>query len=261
MSLDKRNGYWVSQLSNANDPIRTSHWKLNFNFKDLINYEKQLGYGSNVFGGDVLSLAVKDYTPPTVEIISSTIHFLGGSAKTLPVVHNYEDSLTVTLLESNNLACHKTILRWMQYCINDYSISTADIGKDKSTFNEDNYSKLEGYGAPIYKNQDLYSQFDNSVHGNFFVNHNVVYADTYDYTTGEIIMRVRYVNIYPVKVSPPKMEHSSSNLYEFTVEFKFSRFIYVLPNTDSSSRVNNDYNSQNTGDVWGRNDSRTWGAE
>ena len=240
MTLDKRNGYWVKQIEQVNDPIRTSHWKLNFNFKDLIAYENDLGYGNNVFSGDIISLSTKDYTPPSIHIASESIYYQGGAKKNLPVVHDYEDTFSVTMLETNNLACHKNLLRWMQFCINDFSVSTKPIGNDTTTFDKDNYNQVEGYGSPLYKNQD------NAVYGNFFVNHNVVYADIFDYTTGEIIMRIRYVNIFPIRISHPKLEYGSSNLYEFTVEFKFSRFLYILPGATSASLTNNAYNTQNS---------------
>lgn len=255
MALNKKSGYWVTQLENVGEPLRTSHWKLNFNFSDLIAYEKYLGYGNNVFSGDIISLATKNYEPPTVHIATEAIYFQGGAKKSLPVVHDYEDTFTVTMLETNDLACHKNILRWMQFCINDFSVSTRPIGNDITTFDKDNYNSIEGYGAPLYKNQDKYTSTNNAVYGNFFVNHNVVYADIYDYVTGEIVMRVRYVNIFPIKISSPKLEYNSSNLYEFTVEFKFSRFVYVLPASASTSVSSNSYNSQ-TATSFGRRNNR-----
>ena len=55
-ALSKSSGYFVTQLEKLNGPIRTSHWSLNFNFNELINYENIIGLNYNVFTSDKLSL-------------------------------------------------------------------------------------------------------------------------------------------------------------------------------------------------------------
>lgn len=243
-ALSKSSGYFVTQLEKLNGPIRTSHWSLNFNFNELINYENIIGLNYNVFTSDKLSLVTKDYQPPTVEMNSTTISYMGGCKKSVPTTIKQDDTLVVTMLETSDLICHKNILRWMQFCIYNYSYCIAAIGSDSAIFDSSNYNAILGYGTPIYKNKD------DEVYGNFFVNNNTVYADVYDYTTGAVIMRVRYVNIYPVKISQPKLEQSTSNLYEFTVEFKFSRFVYAIPSPDPTTSTNS-YTTE-SGSAWGR---------
>ena len=244
MNLDKRNGYFVTSTEVLRDPIRSDHWKLNFDFSELRKYEMNLGVSSNTFNDTQLSLTVKDYTPPTISMNTEPIFYQGASKKVLPSSYEYEDTLVVTMLETSDLVCHKNIIKWMQYIIQNFTYSTSTIGEETTVFSATDYTFF-GYGAPVYKNAE------DQVFGNFFINHNTVYADIFDYTSGDSILRVKYVNIFPVKVTQPKLEYSSSNLYEFTVEFKYSRSVYVIP-TKGFSVSSNQYNSQ-TASTFGRN--------
>ena len=243
MNLDKRNGYFVSKLDQLKDPIRTSHWTLDFDFTELRKYEMNLGINSNTFNSRLLSLTVKDYQPPTIDMETEPVYFLGGSKKPLPTVYNVEDSLTVTMQETSDLVCHKNLLKWMQYIIFNYSMNGSAIGEDNADLTQLPF-KFLGYGAATYRNAE------EQVFGNFFINHHVISASIYDYSTGNAIYKVNYVNIYPVKITQPRLEYGSSNLYTFTVEFKYSRSSYTIPNTNASVS-DNTYTSQ-VGSDWTR---------
>ena len=223
MHLNKKNGYFVNSLANAGDPIRTNLWKMNFDFTELRSYEEQLGTNFNIFDSETLSLLVKDYTPPTVEMAAEPIYFMGGARKVLPTTQESEDDFTITIQENNNLTGYKNLMRWMQYCVNTFGYSPANIGEEALLFTKNTYSNAFGYGAPIYKNKD-----DVNI-GNFFVNNNTLSVDLYDYTTGEALMRISYINVFPVKLTPPKLDYSTSNLYQFQAEFRYSRYVYTIP--------------------------------
>lgn len=243
MHLNKKNGYFVSQLEKAGEPIHTSLWRLVFDFAELRRYEENLGTNFNIFDSETLSLMVKDYTPPTVELKYDEVYYSGGSKKVLPTTTNREDTMIVTIQENNKLTGYQNIMRWMQYCVNDFSYSPERIGEENTLISKNRYDGVYGYGAPIYKNKD------DDVFGNFFVNNNTVHADIYDHVSGEVILRVSYINIYPVKISSPTLDYSDPKLFEFKAEFKYSRSIYTIP-TATVPRVNNEYTSQ-TGAQWG----------
>jgi hypothetical protein len=114
-------------------------------------------------------------------------------------------------------------MRWMQYCINTYAYSPEAIGEEVKSLTNNTFSNVYGFGSPIYKNKD------DEVIGNFFVNTNTIFVDHYDYSSGEVIMRISYINIFPVKITPPKLEYNSANLYQFQVEFKYSRHVLTIP--------------------------------
>jgi hypothetical protein len=242
MHLNKRNGYFVSQLEKAGEPIHTTMWRLFFDFAELRRYEENLGTNFNVFDSETLSLMIKEYTPPTVEMNTDDVYYMGAK-KVLPTTNEYESTMNAIIQENNTLTGYKNIMRWMQYCVNDFSYSPEHIGEEKTLLSANRYDKVYGYGAPIYKNKD------DQVFGNFFVNNNTIHADIYDHVTGEVVLRVSYINIYPTKISPPVLDYENPKLYQYRVEFKYSRYVYTVP-TGSNIRINNNYTSQ-SGVQWG----------
>lgn len=240
MHLNKKNGYFVSSLEKVGDPIRTNLFKVHFDFTELRRYEEALGTNFNIFDSETLSLMIKDYTPPVVEMHTDTIYYMGGAKKVLPTTQEVEDSMTLTIQENSNLTGYKNIMRWMQHCVNNYSYSPEKIGEEVLLLGSNKYNNAIGYGAPIYKNKD-----DLNI-ANFFINTHTMCVDMYDYTNGEAIMRVSYVNIFPTKITPPKLEYNSANLYQFQVEFKYSRYVYTIPTNvvDFVSKNNSSYLAQ-----------------
>lgn len=238
MNLNKKNGYFVTSLEKAGDPIRTNLWKLNFDFSELRRYEENLGTNFNIFDSETLSLLVKDYQPPTVEMNSEAIYFQGGAKKILPTTVEHDDTLVVTIQENNKLVGYKNLMRWMQYCVNSFSFSPDSIGEEATELSQSGFNNVFGYGSPIYKNKD------NEVIGNFFINNHTMFADLFDYTTGDAIVRFSYINVFPVKLTPPKLDYNSSNLYQFQAEFKYSRYIYTLPTKNRAIIDGNSYTSQ-----------------
>lgn len=247
MNLDKKNGYFVTKLDQLKDPIRTSHWTLNFDFTELRKYESNLGITSNTFNSRLLSLTVKDYQPPTIDMETESVYFHGGSKKALPTVYNVEDTLTVTMQETSDLVCHANILKWMQYVIYNYSMDGSSIGEEQTSLTQLPFPFI-GYGSATYRNAE------EQVFGNFFINHNVVSADIFDHATGESLIRVNYINIFPTKITQPRLDYSNPSLYQFTVEFKYSRSMYVVPNTNAVIS-NNTYTSQQ-GKDWSRSQNK-----
>lgn len=240
MHLNKKNGYFVSSLEKVGDPIKTNLWKMQFDFTELRRYEENLGANFNVFDSETLSLMVKDYSPPIIEMNTQSIFFHGGAKKVLPTTQQQDDTVTITIQENNRLTGYQNIMRWMQYCINTYAYSPDAIGEEVKMLSNNTFSNVYGYGSPIYKNKD------EDVVGNFFVNTNTIAVDLYDYSTGEVILRVSYINIFPVKIIPPKLEYASSNLYQYQVEFKYSRHVLSIPtgNGSLSIQTNTPYLSQ-----------------
>lgn len=223
MHLNKKNGYFVSALDSVGDPIRTNLWKMQFDFTELRRYEENLGANFNVFDSERLSLMVKGYQPPVIEMNTQEIYFHGGAKKVVPSTQEQDDTVVITIQENNRLTGYQNIMRWMQYCINTFAYSPEAIGEETKILSNNQFSNVYGYGSPIYKNKD------DEVIGNFFVNTNTIAVDHYDYSSGEVIMRISYINIFPVKITPPKLEYNSVNLYQFQVEFKYSRHVLTIP--------------------------------
>lgn len=251
MHRNMKNGYFVGPLTQVGDPLRTSHWAVNFNFAEFRNYETSLGKNTTVFDSKHLSVMCKDFQLPTVEMNTENVYYHGGATKVLPTTMNQETTTTITFLESNALIGHKNILRWMNYCINAYDISYVGFDETNTDINEDNYIKGQGYGVPIYKNRDTGTNNANSVFGNFFVNNETMNVDLYDYSSGEVVLRVKYVNIFPTRITQPKIEYDNSGLYTFTVEFSYSRAVYIMP-TPNQDTYSTSYNSTNTGISYGQ---------
>lgn len=245
MNLDKTTGYFaLDQFASRYDPIRTDRWKITFNFSEFTAYESTLGTDTSVFDSSAFSLLCQSYTPPSIEMFTEDIYYMGATKKVLPTAMNYETSTSITFLEDSNLTGLRNIMRWRDYCINVYAVSISSIDSESVDISAEDYYNVFGFGAPIYKNKD------DEVFGNFFINKNVMKADIFDYTSGDSIFRIRYVNVFPYKVSHPSLSYDNPGLYEFTVDFAFSRVVYVIPTTVSSSTTTS-YTSEK-GYSWGK---------
>src|ERR1035437_3265478 len=76
MTLDKRNGYFVTTMSTLRDPIRTTHWRLRFNVP-LIKAEIGGSLVPDVNTDDDIAVMVKTASVPKVIINSAESWYMG----------------------------------------------------------------------------------------------------------------------------------------------------------------------------------------
>ncbi len=217
-TLDKRNGYWITQIENVRDPIRTSHWRLRFNVPLI---KAQLG-SSDLFkdinSDDDLSVMVKTAKIPKVTTNTAEAWYMGQS-ESFTTNTTYETESTFSILEPADVRGYRFLGKWHQLAHNTdlYQLGSSD----SSVISPENERGIN-LGSAKYT-----STFDG---GKSVVrNRNWVYLELYDYTLGEVLMRVNYVNMFPTSLGDLDLSHESSDLGKYQATFKHDRITITLP--------------------------------
>jgi hypothetical protein len=201
--LDKRYGYFASALAKTSEPIRNTKWLVNFNFNEFSS-------SSSFSNSDMLSFHVKNVDIPSVQSTMDSIFYHGFERK-LPASVDNAGSVSMTILEGENLIGYNSLLRWHQACANGGQFTDGDVGimdnplNSEYSLNSPNYSKGE------------------------FVNSNAVSIRCFSYVTGDEVFRVNFLNIKPSKIGAVKLAYDGNELYKFDVTFDYDLPIFVKP--------------------------------
>jgi len=209
--LDKRYGYFVTALTKTSEPIRTTKWLVNFNFDEFNS--------SELFPNpDMLSFHVKNVDIPSVQS-SIDSFFYHGFERKLPASIDNAGSISMTILEGENLIGYNSLLRWHQACTNGGQFTEDDVAIMDNQLNS-----VYTLNSPNYKNGE-------------FVNSNAVAIQCFSYVTGDEVLKVNFLNIKPSKIGGVKLAYEGNELYKFDVTFDFDLAIFQKPNSNQNQVV------------------------
>lgn len=199
--LDKKYGYFVSALSKTSEPVRTNKWFVNFNFAEL---------GSSFPIADTLSLHIKNVEIPEVKSETDSMFYFGVERKVATSIDN-AGSISMTVLEGENLIGYNSLLRWNQLLVNG-----GEFSPDTSSFENNAISKLVGINNP-------------SLTGGVNVNSNAISVDCFSFANGGVILTAKFKNIKPTKIGSVKLAYDSNELYKYDVTFDYDLATIVKP--------------------------------
>lgn len=197
--LDKKYGYYVTALSKTSEPIRSNRWFANFNFAEL---------GSGFPSADVLSLHVKEVDVPEFKSESDSFFYFGVERKVVTSVDN-AGSISMTILEGEDLIGYNSILRWNQAMMNGGQFSEGSQSIDGNSFNSTNQINA------------------GSLASSYMVNKNVLNVQAFSFASGKEVFKVAFINVKPTKIGSVKLAYEGAELYKFTVTFDFDLAILI----------------------------------
>ena len=215
--LDKRYGYFATALEKTSEPIRNTKWLVTFNFSEFSD--------SSAFpNSDILSLHVKNVDIPNIQSTLDSFYYHGFERK-LPASVDNAGSISMTILEGENLIGYNSLLRWNQMCANAGSFSI----EDSSLINNPINSKYS-LNAPNYSEGE-------------FSNNNAMVIQCFSYSTGNEVLKVNFINIKPSKIGTVKLAYDGNELYKFDATFDYDLPIFSKPSNSSQSIQNNKFNN------------------
>jgi hypothetical protein len=209
--LDKKYGYYSTALAKTSEPIRNTKWLVNFNFSEFNS-------SSSFSNSDMLSFHVKNVDIPSVQSTMDSIYYHGFERK-LPASVDNAGSVSMTILEGENLIGYNALLRWHQACMNGGQFTDGSVSLMDNPLNS-TYS----LNSPNYSNGE-------------FVNNNVINIQCFSYVTGAEIFRVNFINIKPSKIGGVKLAYEGNELYKFDVTFDYDLPIFVKASPASGNAV------------------------
>lgn len=207
------NGYFVDSLEKLKDPIISNRWRCNFNFTEVDVLKQYSALNSK------LTLTVKDVDFPGVKTVTDSIFFFGMEKK-LPTSVDNAGSVSVTVQETEDLVGHRSLVRWHQEVMNSGAYSEATYNTEDMKFTSNDF--LKNFGL-----NDL-RQIKNTNNAQSTVNSNVLNIELYEYQSGKVIVQARFLNLFPVEISPVKLAQDSKELFKYNVSFSYDavRFVY-----------------------------------
>lgn len=222
-TLDKRTGYFITQIENVRDPIRTTHWRLRFNVP-LIKAQLGTDICPDVKSDDEICVMIKTAKIPKLLINTAEAWFMGQSVL-FTTNTDYEKESNFDILEPADVRGFRFLGKWNQLAHNTDLYQNGSLGTSVIDPNSERGINL---GSAKYT-----STFDS---GKSVVrNSGWVYLELYDYTLGEVILRVEYINIFPASIGELNLSHEEANLGRYTALFKHDRFRIVLPKGGTGS--------------------------
>ena len=191
--------YWVDSLEKTSEPLRNNRWLCNFNFN---------GFGSGFPDAGLLSLHVKNVDIPTIQLVTDSIHYQGIERKMVTSADN-AGSISMSILEGEDLIGYSSIMRWNQLCANigQYSVGIKTL--ENNTLNQTAYMNRPDYSSAV------------------LVNTNAISIDCFSYCTGNNVLHVSFVNIKPIKIGSVKLAYDSNELYKYDVTFEYDDAIFA----------------------------------
>src|ERR1019366_8791966 len=111
----KAGGYWVTQMENQRDPLRTTHWRLRVNVPGI---KSQMAASANNLLKDIntdddISVIVKDSTIPKIVINTVQSWYMGQSID-FPTNTEFEKTSTLGIQETSDLIGFRFFGLWNQ---------------------------------------------------------------------------------------------------------------------------------------------------
>lgn len=222
-ALDRTNGYFIDSLNNLRDPIRTNLWRLNFNIAAIkANFPSGLDFLSDIEDTDSISFMVRSATVPKITVNSAESWYMGQSSK-FSTNTEYAPTSTFEIEERQDVKGWRFLLMWNQHVHNTdalYHTKLDEAGTNRVIDPESDTPV--GLGTNKYP-----SSFNRGL--SLTRNTDWVSLDLYDYTTGEIIMRVSYVNFWPSEIGEASLSYENPTLMKYTFTATHDRYKYVVP--------------------------------
>lgn len=206
-------GYFIDSLEKLKDPILSNRWRCNFNFTEVDLLKKYSALNA------LLTLTVKDVDFPGVKTVTDSIFFFGLEKK-LPTSADNAGTMSMTIQETEDLVGHRTLVRWHQEVMNSGAYSESTYNTEDMKFISNDF--LQNFGL-----NDL-RQLKNTTSALSTVNSNVLNIELYEYQSGKVIAQARFLNLFPVEISPVKLTQDSNELFKYNVSFSYDavRFVY-----------------------------------
>ena len=216
------NGYFVDCLDKLKDPIRSNRWRANFNFSEVDAIKSYSDLSSD------LSLIVKDIDFPGVKTVTDSIFYFGMEKK-LPTSVDNAGTLSLQVQETEDLVGHLSLLRWHQEVMNSGAFSESTFLLEDMKFSDNVFNQTFGLN-------DL-KPIKNTTNPQSTVNSNVLNIELYEYQSGRVIIQARFLNLFPIEISPVKLSHESKDLLKYNVTFSYDAVRFVH-NAIPQSNVN-----------------------
>ena len=216
-TLDKRTGYFVDSIHRVRDPIRNSHWRLRFNIP-LITAQIGKDLIPDISSDDDISVVIKSATIPKLEVNTAEAWYMGQS-EIFTTNSTYSKESTFKIVEPQDVRAYRFLGRWQQLAHNTdvfqwgaLGTSVVDPTKDRGVnLGSNKYTATDDGGKSVVRNQSW------------------VYLELYDYTTGETILRVDYINIFPKSLGELQLSHEGSELGTYDAVFAHDRHRTTFP--------------------------------
>lgn len=218
MALDKRNGYFVTAMSSLRDPIRTSHWRLRFNVP-LIKAEIGGDLIPDVNTDDDIAVMVKTSSVPKV-IINSVESWYMGQKIYFQTNTEYDKESNFNIQETADVRGFRFLGQWSELAHNTDLYQVGSLGN--SAINPNTQRGVNLGSAKFPGNADG---------GRSVVrNSGWMFLELYDYTTGETILRVEYINVWPSSLGGFELAYENPDLAKYTATFTHDYYRIILPN-------------------------------
>lgn len=218
MALDKRNGYFVGALSTLRDPIRTTHWRLRFNVP-LIKTQVGGELFPDVNSDDDIAVMVKTASVPKV-VINHVDSWYMGQRTIFATNTEYDTESTFNIQETADVRGFRFLGKWSELAHNTDLYQVGVLGQSAIDPDAERGVNL---GSAKYP-----ANFDD---GKSVVrNRGWLFLELYDYTTGEVILRVEYVNVFPSSLGGFPLAFDNPDLVKYDVTFKHDLYRIILPN-------------------------------
>jgi hypothetical protein len=223
-TLDKSTGYWVSQIENVRDPIRTSHWRLRFNIPLIKAQLGTVDFLDDITSDDEISVMVKTAKIPKAVINTAEAWYMGQSVL-FATNTTYDQESSFSILETANVNGYRFLGKWNQLA---HNTDIYQYGAQGTSLISPTKERGINLGSAKYT-----SSYDS---GKSVVrNSGWVYLELYDYTLGEVLLRVNYINIFPSTLGELDLSHEASDLGKYTATFKHDRFNITIPKNGTIS--------------------------
>ena len=223
-TLDKKTGYWVTQIENVRDPIRTSHWRLRFNIPLIKAQLGTVDFISDITSDDDLSVIVKSAKIPKAITNTAEAWYMGQSV-VFPTNTTYDQESSFSILEPADVRGFRFLGKWQQLV---HNTDIYQYGSNGSSLISPTNERGINLGSAKYT-----STFDSGK--SVIRNSGWIYLELYDYTLGEVLLRVDYINIFPTAIGEIDLNHNASELATYTASFKHDRFNITIPKNGTIS--------------------------
>lgn len=217
MALDKRNGYFVNAMNVLRDPIRTTHWRLRFNVP-LIKAQVGGELFPDINTDDDISVIVKNANVPKA-IINHVDSWYMGQRTIFTTNTEYETESTFNIQETADVRGFRFLGKWSELAHNTDLYQVGSLGTSAIDPDAERGVNL---GSAKYP-----ASFDG---GKSVVrNRGWLFLELYDYTTGEVVLRVEYINVFPSSLGGFPLSYDNPDLVKYDVTMKHDLYRTILP--------------------------------
>lgn len=216
MALDKRNGYFVTAMTGLRDPIRTTHWRLRFNVP-LIRAQVGGELFPDVVSDDDIAVMVKTASVPKV-IINSVESWYMGQKVYFTTNTEYDKESSFSIQETADVRGFRFLGKWSELAHNTDLYHVGALGESAIDPNQ----RGVNLGSAKYP---ATADGGNSV----VRNSGWLFLELYDYTTGEVILRVEYINVFPSSLGGFSLGYDNADLAKYDATFTHDYYRIILP--------------------------------